>query len=128
MRIADDRRSTPDSGDPEHAPSRDLHTATDVRARAERRAARLPPTAANANTNRHALENACAELGGRFVFFFYVAPRVAGRLGGDRGGVQGAGPGDHVGGAARRILGTGKLLRDTFASVGLAVDFVDLTE
>src|SRR6266550_575729 len=77
----------------------------------------------NANPNRNALEECLAELEGGVAAAAFASASAA-----TAAVFQALGPGDHVVAPLDAYFGTGKLLRDTFAPWGLAVDFVDLTD
>jgi cystathionine gamma-synthase len=75
------------------------------------------------NPNRQALEECLAALedGAGAVAFASASAATAAVF-------QALGPGDHVVAPLDAYFGTGKLLRDTFAPWGLAVDFADMTD
>jgi cystathionine gamma-synthase len=100
-----------------------LHTATTFEHEPDSSAPRGFLYSRNANPNRNALEECLAELeGGAAAAAFASASAATAAV------FQALGPGDHVVAPLDAYFGTGKLLRDTFAPWGLAVDFVDLTD
>jgi cystathionine gamma-synthase len=100
-----------------------LHTATTFEHEPDSSAPRGFLYSRNANPNRNALEECLAELeGGAAAATFASASAATAAV------FQALGPGDHVVAPLDAYFGTGKLLRDTFAPWGLAVDFVDLTD
>lgn len=75
------------------------------------------------NPNRNALETCLAALeGGATAVAFASASAATAAV------FQALAPGDHVVAPLDAYFGTGKLLRETFAPWGLAVDFVDMTD
>jgi cystathionine gamma-synthase len=100
-----------------------LHTATTFEHEPDSTAPRGYLYSRNANPNRNALEECLAELeGGAAAAAFASASAATAAV------FQALAPGDHVVAPLDAYFGTGKLLRDTFAPWGLAVDFVDMTD
>jgi cystathionine gamma-synthase len=100
-----------------------LHTATTFEHEPDSTAPRGYIYSRTANPNRDALEACLAELeGGVDAAAFASASAATAAV------FQALAPGDHVVAPLDAYFGTGKLLRDTFAPWGLAVDFVDMTD
>jgi len=100
-----------------------LHTATTFEHEPDSTAPRGFIYSRNANPNRDALEECLAGLeGGAAAAAFASASAATAAV------FQALAPGDHVVAPLDAYFGTGKLLRDTFAPWGLAVDFVDMTD
>jgi cystathionine gamma-synthase len=100
-----------------------LHTATTFEHEPDSAAPRGYLYSRNGNPNRNALEECLAELeGGAAAAAFASASAATAAV------FQALAPGDHVVAPLDAYFGTGKLLRDTFAPWGLAVDFVDMTD
>ena len=100
-----------------------LHTATTFEHEPDSTAPRGFLYSRNANPNRNALEECLAALeGGAEAAAFASASAATAAV------FQALAPGDHVVAPLDAYFGTGKLLRDTFAPWGLAVDFVDMTD
>jgi cystathionine gamma-synthase len=100
-----------------------LHTATTFEHEPDSTAPRGFLYSRTANPNRNALEECLAALeGGVEAAAFASASAATAAV------FQALSPGDHVVAPLDAYFGTGKLLRDTFAPWGLAVDFVDVTD
>jgi len=100
-----------------------LHTATTFEHEPDSTAPRGFLYSRTANPNRSALEECLAALeGGAEAAAFASASAATAAV------FQALSPGDHVVAPLDAYFGTGKLLRDTFAPWGLAVDFVDMTD
>jgi cystathionine gamma-synthase len=100
-----------------------LHTATTFEHEPDSTAPRGFLYSRNANPNRNALEECLTALeGGAGAAAFASASAATAAV------FQALAPGDHVVAPLDAYFGTGKLLRDTFAPWGLAVDFADMTD
>jgi cystathionine gamma-synthase len=100
-----------------------LHTATTFEHEPDSTTPRGYLYSRTANPNRNALEECLAALeGGAGSAAFASASAATAAV------FQALAPGDHVVAPLDAYFGTGKLLRDTFAPWGLAVDFVDMTD
>jgi cystathionine gamma-synthase len=100
-----------------------LHTATTFEHEPDSTAPRGYVYSRTANPNRSALEECLTALeGGAEAAAFASASAATAAV------FQALAPGDHVVAPLDAYFGTGKLLRDTFAPWGLAVDFVDMTD
>jgi cystathionine gamma-synthase len=100
-----------------------LHTATTFEHEPDSTAPRGFLYSRNANPNRNALEECLAALeGGAGAAAFASASAATAAV------FQALAPGDRVVAPLDAYFGTSKLLRDTFAPWGLAVDFADMTD
>jgi cystathionine gamma-synthase len=100
-----------------------LHTATTFEHEPDSTTPRGYLYSRSANPNRNALEECLVALeGGAGAAAFASASAATAAV------FQALAPGDHVVAPLDAYFGTGKLLRDTFAPWGLAVDFVDMTD
>jgi cystathionine gamma-synthase len=100
-----------------------LHTATTFEHEPDSTAPRGFLYSRNANPNRNALEECLAALeGGAGAAAFASASAATVAV------FQALAPGDRVVAPLDAYFGTSKLLRDTFAPWGLAVDFADMTD
>jgi cystathionine gamma-synthase len=100
-----------------------LHTATTFEHEPDSTAPRGFLYSRNANPNRNALEECLAALEGGAGAAAFASASAA-----TAAGFQALAPGDRVVAPLDAYFGTSKLLRDTFAPWGLAVDFADMTD